>query len=159
RGAAPPVLHAPRPPRGDAGSADRHARQPAPAPAGRAVRDRPGDRTAHLPPRGGDPLMATREWIESAALKEKRPVGHNLERRSHHLRDGALTVDQVEQARAARYLQRQGLPPIPDPTDPDKVVHVREILGLPEVPVPTSADAIIGHDVIEVLLRTLRRDG
>lgn len=103
--------------------------------------------------------MATREWIESAALKEKRPVGHYIERMSHHLLDGALTVDQVEQARAARYLQRQSLPPIPDPTDPDKVVHVREILGLPEVPVPTSADAIIGHDVIEVLLRTLRRDG
>ncbi|HEX6939370.1 MAG TPA: hypothetical protein VF158_08155, partial [Longimicrobiales bacterium] len=103
--------------------------------------------------------MATREWIEDAALKERRPVGRGTENSSIHLLDGALVVDQVEQARAARYLQRQSLPPIPDPTDPDKVVHVREILGLPEVPVPASADAIIGHDVIEVLLRTLRRDG
>src|SRR5690606_36027708 len=38
--------------------ADRHAQQPAPAPAGRAVRDRPGGRTAHLPPRGGGAMTA-----------------------------------------------------------------------------------------------------
>jgi len=91
--------------------------------------------------------MATREQIDRAALRDRRPVGQMIDDRSTPYLYGATTpVEQAELDRAARLVARMA----PDITEP---------LGLAPPPVPATAAEIIGHDVLEMLQRMLWDEG
>lgn len=91
--------------------------------------------------------MATADQIARAARRETRPINTAIDPRADHYLLGATApVEQPELDRAARLAWRQA-------------PHVAEVLDLAPPPVPVTAAEIVGHDVVEVLLRTLRHDG
>ncbi|MBX6387138.1 MAG: hypothetical protein IRZ07_29860 [Microbispora sp.] len=89
--------------------------------------------------------MALESQIDRAALVEKRPIGQIIDRAAVHILGGATARDPAEEARAARLLWRAA---------PDQ--DLADMLDLTPPPLPATAADIVGHDVLEVLLRELR---